>query len=192
MAKRKANAEDNKESESSSSSSSSSSSTSEVKVKIEKIDELERTGGSDNPVDVLDASPPLEELEKVAKKARSEITTKIANRNFYCPITQCLMVNPVIAADGNTYEMSAVVDHIKLKKTSPMDNVTKISVKGLVVNRALKNIIEDFVTSPECPADMKEDYEETKKELDRTKAKNCLVRGRFWMLPILGIQKQWV
>ena len=96
------------------------------------------------------------------------------------------MVNPVIAADGNTYEMSAVVDHIKLKKTSPMDNVTKISVKGLVVNRALKNMIEDFVASPECPADMKEDYEETKKELDMIKAKKLYDEGRVLDAANLG------
>ena len=85
MAKRDVAAKDNKETSSSSplppssstsevnsdsandqASPSSSSSSSEVKVKIEQIDQLERTGGSKKPVDVLGDSPPSpEELAQV-------------------------------------------------------------------------------------------------------------------------------
>ena len=157
MAKRKANAEDNKET-----SSSSSSSTSEVKVKIEQIDQLERTGGSDKPVDVLDSSPSPEELAQVAKKARTALSTNIANKSYFCPILHCIMVDPVIAADGITYEKTAAVEWLKDHDTSPINPGMKISVDILIENIVLRNQIEDFVASPECPEDMKEEYEEKK------------------------------
>ena len=66
MSKRKANAEED-------TSLPSSSSTSEVKVTIEQIDQLDRTGGSDRPIDVLDSSSSTEELSQFAKKARKEM-----------------------------------------------------------------------------------------------------------------------
>ena len=72
------------------------------------------------------------------------------------------MVDPVIAADGITYEKTAAVEWLKDHDTSPINPGMKISVDVLIENIVLRNQIEDFVASPECPEDMKEEYEEKK------------------------------
>jgi hypothetical protein len=38
---------------------------------------------------------------------------------FHCPITLDLMVDPVVASDGFTYERAAIEKWIKIKGTSP-------------------------------------------------------------------------
>ncbi|KAA6371328.1 MAG: hypothetical protein EZS28_033145, partial [Streblomastix strix] len=42
------------------------------------------------------------------------------NEGFICPITQEIMVDPVIAEDGISYEREAIVDWLKVNKTSPI------------------------------------------------------------------------
>lgn len=39
---------------------------------------------------------------------------------FLCPITKCVMVEPVVASDGNTYERDAIEKWIKAKGNSPL------------------------------------------------------------------------
>lgn len=41
----------------------------------------------------------------------------------FCPITQCLMCDPVRAADGNTYERSAIENWLRVRRTSPLTNL---------------------------------------------------------------------
>ena len=41
-------------------------------------------------------------------------------RNFTCPLTKNLFVDPVIASDGQTYERTAILRHIEQHHTSPM------------------------------------------------------------------------
>ena len=68
---------------------------------------------------------------------------------FLCPITSCIMKEPVIASDGNTYEKSAVLLWIQdLKKNkediiSPFDR-TPIT-ENLIENRLVKNIILEWI-----------------------------------------------
>ena len=81
------------------------------------------------------------------------------------------MFKPVIAADGGNYEELALKKHLKNSNLSPLDNKTKISVNGLIYNRTLKNRIEEFVTSENCPADMKKDWEEAKAEAEEEERK---------------------
>lgn len=60
--------------------------------------------------------------------------------DFICPITHCIFKDPVICADGFTYERTAIVDWFQRSGNSPMTN-EPLEHKGLVPNRALKNLI---------------------------------------------------
>eukprot|EP01022_Parablepharisma_sp_SALTPOND_P028415 TRINITY_DN70930_c1_g1_i1.p1 TRINITY_DN70930_c1_g1~~TRINITY_DN70930_c1_g1_i1.p1 ORF type:complete len:735 (+),score=55.14 TRINITY_DN70930_c1_g1_i1:89-2293(+) len=66
-------------------------------------------------------------------------------KEFYCPITQELMKDPVIGPDGQTYERSAITDWLKTHGTSPITR-EPMDPKQLVPNRALKATIEDMLT----------------------------------------------
>lgn len=67
---------------------------------------------------------------------------------FLCPITSCIMKEPVIASDGNTYEKSAILLWIQdLKKNkddiiSPFDR--SLITENLIENRIVKNIIIEW------------------------------------------------
>ncbi|XP_065666379.1 uncharacterized protein LOC100211223 isoform X7 [Hydra vulgaris] len=64
--------------------------------------------------------------------------------DFLCPITMEIMVDPVIAADGFTYEKKSILSWFSSGKvTSPMTNIP-LSHTELVPNRSLKNVIEKF------------------------------------------------
>ena len=123
------------------------------------------------------------------KKARVDIAINNANNNFMCPIGLTIMYRPVIAADGNNYEESTLITRLKDSDLSPLDNSTKLTVKGLIQNRQLKNMIEEFVTSDDCPADMKKDWEESKKESDMVAAKKLFDEGKILESANLGYAK---
>eukprot|EP00940_MAST-03C_sp_MAST-3C-sp2_P003560 g3560.t1 len=63
---------------------------------------------------------------------------------FLCPITQDLMVDPVITADGNTYEKESIEKWFKLGHlTSPVSGA-KLEHDKLVPNLTLKRAIAEF------------------------------------------------
>ena len=66
---------------------------------------------------------------------------------FVCPITLTIMKNPVIDADGNTFEEEAILQWIAVHHNSPITRnpMTRSSIKP---NRALKGIIEAYLLNP--------------------------------------------
>mmetsp|Transcript_26001 Transcript_26001/g.72819 ORF Transcript_26001/g.72819 Transcript_26001/m.72819 type:complete len:259 (+) Transcript_26001:374-1150(+) len=58
-----------------------------------------------------------------------------------CPITQTLMIDPVIGPDGYTYERSAIKDWLDAHGVSPMTR-QRMSAADLRPNRAVRNQIE--------------------------------------------------
>lgn len=56
---------------------------------------------------------------------------------------QELFVNPVIAADGSTYEQSAIEDWLSRKKFSPMTN-EPLEHEFLIPNLALRRAVRIF------------------------------------------------
>ena len=54
-----------------------------------------------------------------------------------------LMDDPVIAADGHSYERSSIEDWFRHHKTSPKTN-EKLESKHLTPNHTLKSLISDF------------------------------------------------
>ena len=61
-----------------------------------------------------------------------------------CPITQEIMVDPVMAADGNTYERKAIRDWFENNNTSPLTGC-ELKDKTLHENRAVRDIVQWFV-----------------------------------------------
>lgn len=64
-------------------------------------------------------------------------------RGFLCPITLELMADPVMAADGHSYERKAITAWLRAHDTSPTTNLP-LPHKLLVDNHALRSAIEDF------------------------------------------------
>lgn len=70
----------------------------------------------------------------------------INNPNLYCPITGDLMTDPVVDAEGNTYERSAIESWIDQKGTSPITR-NMATRNDLRPNRSLKSAIADIIAS---------------------------------------------
>ena len=60
---------------------------------------------------------------------------------FYCPISHCLMLEPVIDREGNTYERTSIEQWLSQHNTSPITR-NSLKVNHLVVNRALFGLME--------------------------------------------------
>jgi hypothetical protein len=62
---------------------------------------------------------------------------------FYCPVSLEIMKDPVICEDGYSYDRESIV-----KLTNDLSPITrqKITRRRLVPNRALKNIIEMYMS----------------------------------------------
>lgn len=67
--------------------------------------------------------------------------------SFDCPISRERMVDPVVAADGHTYERAAIEAWFAQHSTSPMTR-EKMWNQKLLPNHALRNAIDE--ASPPC------------------------------------------
>ena len=89
-----------------------------------------------------------------------------------CPITQDVMIEPVIDREGNTYEKSAILEWLKTTNISPITR-NVISASQLVPNRALipsyktnNNSQENVSHCSKCSKAMKvSNYKGTKEPL---------------------------
>jgi len=81
---------------------------------------------------------PKEEENKSTEQEGNEIP-----QDFLCPITQDIMVEPVLAEDGHTYEKKSIQEWLDKHGTSPITR-DKISNKILIINRNLKNQIDQY------------------------------------------------
>ena len=64
-------------------------------------------------------------------------------KEFVCPITMCLMSDPVRTADGFVYERSAIADWLRGNDTSPMTNA-KLASKAVASMNVLRHRIDRF------------------------------------------------
>lgn len=67
------------------------------------------------------------------------------DKNFLCPITLAIMFNPVVAADGYTYEEEAIKQYLEKSNASPMTDAPLISTM-LTPNFTLRSMIREFLT----------------------------------------------
>eukprot|EP01047_Picozoa_sp_COSAG01_P073763 COSAG01_NODE_12119_length_1798_cov_2.046498_2_plen_222_part_00 len=66
---------------------------------------------------------------------------------FYCPITQEVMQDPVVALDGQSYEYAAIITWFEANQISPVTKAT-LRAKTLVRNFALRSTIWELVGIP--------------------------------------------
>ena len=66
-------------------------------------------------------------------------------KSFLCCITHEIMRDPVVDKEGNSYEKSAITKWLETNSTLPVTRNT-LTLIDLVPNRALKNVIEQFLT----------------------------------------------
>ena len=59
---------------------------------------------------------------------------------FYCPISHCLMLEPVMDREGNTYERTSIEQWLSKHNTSPITR-NSLNANHLVVNRALVGLM---------------------------------------------------
>ena len=60
-----------------------------------------------------------------------------------CPITQCVMKDPVQGSDGHTYERSAIISALQIKSESPMTR-QPMTINDLKVNVALRFLCDNY------------------------------------------------
>jgi hypothetical protein len=63
--------------------------------------------------------------------------------HYICPITYELMIDPVVARDGHTYECAAIKEWLQTSNNSPMTGVF-LESKELIPNFTLKSMIRDW------------------------------------------------
>jgi hypothetical protein len=80
-------------------------------------------------------------------------------REMVCPLTMEIMVDPcILAEDGHVYERSAVKHALEaMPGRSPMTR-QPIESMTLIANRALRNLIEEFIAQGKIPADIAGDW----------------------------------
>ena len=71
-------------------------------------------------------------------------------QEFICPITLCIMKDPVIMPDGQTYEREAIANALKVSPLSPITR-KKLNMKDATPNYALKSMIEKYLNSGKNP-----------------------------------------
>jgi hypothetical protein len=64
--------------------------------------------------------------------------------DFICPISQCMMIDPVITVNGTTYERKFIEEWLQHHDTDPLTN-EKLPSKMLITNRSLRSLIQDWV-----------------------------------------------
>ena len=64
------------------------------------------------------------------------------------------MKNPVLIADGHSYELSAIVQWLKDHDTSPITNLP-LQHKSVIPNHSLRGAIQDFTATLKARAPAK-------------------------------------
>lgn len=80
---------------------------------------------------------------KKEKEEESRNTRAIPD-GFVCPLTLEVMVDPVLDAEGNTYERKSLLEWLKNYRQSPISR-QPLNQKFLVPNIALRDAINDFM-----------------------------------------------
>ncbi|GFR50240.1 hypothetical protein Agub_g12426 [Astrephomene gubernaculifera] len=94
------------------------------------------------------ASPPVHSLSGATGSLQGLLTAALTRAHLLeellcCPITQEPLVDPVLAADGNTYERIAIEAWLANHDTSPLTNQV-LSTKLLTPNNLVRKIAEEL------------------------------------------------
>ena len=95
-------------------------------------DALEQTAAAGSEVGSSEAAGPSEASEAVE-----------VPHDYVCPITAEIMTDPVCAADGFTYERTAISEWLRTKDTSPFTGAV-LENKTVIPNLSLRSMIRNF------------------------------------------------
>jgi nucleoid-associated protein YgaU len=93
-----------------------------------------------------------QEAEASAAKAHAAKEAAAAEEppdHFICPITHNLMIDPVSAADGHTYERRAIEEWLVGHSTSPMTGA-ELKIKDLFSNHTVRGLIRTWQEAQQC------------------------------------------
>jgi hypothetical protein len=93
-----------------------------------------------------------QEAEVSAAKAHAAKEAAAAEEppdHFICPITHNLMIDPVSAADGHTYERRAIEEWLVGHSTSPMTGA-ELKIKDLFSNHTVRGLIRTWQEAQRC------------------------------------------
>ena len=92
--------------------------------------------------------------EEAAPKRRLQCLQGLA-AHYICPITQSLLVNPVLAEDGHVYEADAVAKWLNVKRRSPKTNMHmgRRLIECHVVRQSVGEIVESGVIEDDAAAE---------------------------------------
>ncbi|GMH59528.1 hypothetical protein TrST_g11507 [Triparma strigata] len=108
----------------------------------EKITNSQNVGEEEEEEEVEVIAPPPNPSPFVAR-ATLPSSREAHPEEFECPITMELMNDPVIAADGHSYERSEITAWLIKNNTSPKTN-DELEHKMVTPNHALRIMIEDW------------------------------------------------
>ncbi|CAI5466866.1 unnamed protein product [Closterium sp. Yama58-4] len=115
-----------------------------IAVKCSEMRRKKRPDLETHVMPVLDrARARAVQAEEEARRTPVKRSLGDAPSSLFCPITQEMMVNPVLAADGHTYEKEAIESWLESSDRSPMTN-EKLPSKDLVPNHAVRTMINDW------------------------------------------------
>ena len=122
--------------------------------------------------------------ELVAKrfKASEQVT-----RPLLCPITHELMVDPVLAEDGHTYERSSIEEWLSRKNTSPLIPNKKLLKSKLVAVQRMHETIEALVETGAVEDKLSDSWKKKKKALDLFQANILYDEGKVLEAAKLGL-----
>jgi hypothetical protein len=81
---------------------------------------------------------------------KAAIVPGLINNSFLCPITQEIMLDPVFAMDGHTYEREAILQSLDRSMLSPMTG-QPMQNNMVIPNHNTRSMIQDFLAQhPEC------------------------------------------
>ena len=86
----------------------------------------------------------IKTLRADIKKLECVLKERGMPEEIVCPITQEIMIDPVVAADGHTYERNAIASWLEKNNTSPL-NGDELPHTNLTPNRAVRSMVQRFV-----------------------------------------------
>ena len=84
----------------------------------------------------------------------------IEYEDFICPITQCIFIQPVVAADGFTYEKSSLdrLDMYPMRTSSGVVLTHRNYIPNMMVRNTIYNLLSQMETDPRVKRFFEENY----------------------------------
>lgn len=103
---------------------------------------------SSSPRSYIPAPPPSLPVIKEERLMDMWPLGKDSFNVFMCPITHCVMTDPVVSADGHTYERSAISKWFQTSRKSPVTNQL-LPNRDLVPNHSVRTLLKTLIDMTE-------------------------------------------